>query len=81
MSSGKNAYIQFYDLVAADAHHFALLQHAQRFGLEVQVHFADLIRKMVPPSASSNLPILRVIAPVKAPFHDRTARFRSDRAV
>jgi len=43
------------------------LQHAQELRLQLERNLATSSRKIVPPSASSNRPILCAIAPVNAP--------------
>src|SRR5262249_6460711 len=46
---------------------FPFLQKPQELGLELLGNIADLIKKIVPPWASSILPVLRRWAPVKEP--------------
>lgn len=63
-----NAHIHLFATAAAHAFDFLFLEHAQNLHLKTQLHLADFIQKMVPPSASSKRPGLERMAWVKAPF-------------
>jgi hypothetical protein len=53
---------------AADAVDHALLDGAQQLGLQAHVHLGDFVEQQRAAVASSNLPMRRATAPVKAPF-------------
>lgn len=65
---GKHADIQVDRFARTDPLHLALLQYAQQLGLQARGISDISSRRMVPPSASSNLPGWAAMAPVKEPF-------------
>ena len=64
----QHAHVDGDALARPQAHHLALLQHAQQLDLDRHRQVADLVEEQVPPLASSNQPALAARAPVKAPF-------------
>ena len=63
-----DAHVDLDRLAAADRLDLAFLQHPQQFHLRCRGSSPTSSRNIVPPLASTNLPIWRSVAPVKAPF-------------
>ena len=64
-----HAHVHRDGLVAADALHLALFQHAQQLGLHGERHVADFVEEeRAARCACSNLPMWRDAAPVNEPF-------------
>jgi hypothetical protein len=65
---GDDAHVHLADGGVAHTLDLALLEDAQQPRLERRRHVADLVEKIVPPSATSKSPFFSSTAPVKAPF-------------